>query len=82
MSIAVRDDRYDRINTLILDYISITIKDSDVSSFYRYVISMKNLLRATEYTGKAGIFGITWGHYLCVHYNVHAWLLGGREVQV
>ena len=58
MSIAVRDDRYDRINTLILDYISITIKDSDVSSFYRYVISMKNLLRATEYTGKAGIFGI------------------------
>ena len=51
-------NRYDNINQLILNYISIAIKDSDVSDFYRYIIAMKNLLRATEYTGKAGIFGI------------------------
>ena len=49
---------YDRITSFVLDYISVSIKDSDVSNFYRYIISLKNLLRATEYTGKAGIYGI------------------------
>ena len=49
---------YDQITTFVLDYISISIKDSAISNFYRYIISLKNLLRSTEYAGKAGVYGI------------------------
>jgi hypothetical protein len=49
---------YNDINSFILDYISVSIKDSDVSDFYRYVIGFKNLLRSVEFSGKSGIFGL------------------------
>ena len=44
---------YNDINSFILDYISVSIKDSDVSDFYRYVIGFKNLLRSVEFGGKS-----------------------------
>ena len=48
---------YNDINSFILDYISVSIKDSDVSDFYRYVIGFKNLLRSVEFGGKSSIYG-------------------------
>ena len=51
-------DWYDTINLSFLDYISSTIKDSDVSSFYRYLLGFKNALRSVEYCGKASLLGI------------------------
>ena len=35
-----------------------SIKDSDVSDFYRYIIGFKNLLRSVEFSGKSGIYGL------------------------
>lgn len=49
---------YNDINSFILDYISVSIKDSDVSDFYRYVIGFKNLLRSVEFGGKSSIYGM------------------------
>ena len=49
---------YNDINSFILDYISVSIKDSDVSDFYRYIIGFKNLLRSVEFSGKSGIYGM------------------------
>lgn len=49
---------YNDINAFILDYISVSIKDSDVSDFYRYIIGFKNLLRSVEFSGKSGIYGL------------------------
>ena len=49
---------YNDINSFLLDYISVSIKDSDVSDFYRYIISFKNLLRSVEFSGKSGAFGL------------------------
>ena len=49
---------YNDINAFILDYISVSIKDSDVSDFYRYIIGFKNLLRSVEFSGKSGIYGM------------------------
>ena len=56
---------YNEITTFILDYISVSIKDSDVSDFYRNVIAFKNLLRSVEYSGKSSIFGM---RYLAMGY--------------
>ena len=33
-------------------------QDSEVGTFYRYVISLKNLLRSIEACGRAGVFGL------------------------
>lgn len=49
---------YNDITSFILDYISVSIKDSDVSDFYRYVIGFKNMLRSVEFSGKSSIFGL------------------------
>ena len=51
-------DWYDTINLSFLDYISSTIKDSDVSNFYRYLLGFKNMLRSVEYCGKSSLLGI------------------------
>jgi len=40
---------YNEITSFLLDYISVSIKDSDVSNFYRYIIAFKNLLRSVEF---------------------------------
>ena len=40
---------YNDITSFLLDYISVSIKDSDVSNFYRYIIAFKNLLRSVEF---------------------------------
>ncbi|XP_059089436.1 uncharacterized protein LOC131885421 [Tigriopus californicus] len=49
---------YNEIINFILDYISLSIHDSDVSDFYRYIIGFKNLLRSVEYSGKSGIYAL------------------------
>jgi hypothetical protein len=51
-------DWYNTINSFMLDYISVSIKDSDLSNFYRLIIAFKNLQRGVEFSGKSGIFGI------------------------
>lgn len=51
-------DWYNKINSFMLDYISVSIKDSDLSNFYRLIIAFKNLQRSVEFSGKSGIFGI------------------------
>ena len=51
-------DWYNQINSFMLDYISTSVKESDLSSFYRLIIAFKNLQRSVEYSGKSGIFGI------------------------
>ncbi len=56
---------YNDITSFILDYISVSIKDSDVSDFYRYVIGFKNLLRSVEFSGKSAIFGL---RYLALNF--------------
>ena len=49
---------YNQINSFMLDYISRSVKESDLSSFYRLIIAFKNLQRSVEFSGKSGIFGI------------------------
>ncbi len=49
---------YNEIVAFILDYISLSIHDSDVANFYRYIIGFKNLLRSVEFTSKSGIYGL------------------------
>ena len=51
-------DWYNQINSFMLDYISTSVKESDLSSFYRLIIAFKNLQRSVEFSGKSGIFGI------------------------
>ena len=36
---------YNDIINFFIDYISLSIHDSDISEFYRYIIGFKNLLR-------------------------------------
>jgi hypothetical protein len=40
---------YNDITSFFLDYISLSIKDSDVSNFYKHIIAFKNLLRSVEF---------------------------------
>ncbi|XP_071742958.1 uncharacterized protein [Lepeophtheirus salmonis] len=47
-------DWYNQITSFLLTYISYSIHDSDVSDFYRYIISFKNILRSLEYASKTG----------------------------
>ncbi len=49
---------YNEIIAFILDYISLSIHDSDVANFYRFVIGFKNLLRSVEFSGKSGIYAL------------------------
>ena len=49
---------YNKINSFMLDYMSVSIKDSDLSNFYRLIIAFKNLQRSVEFSGKSGIFGL------------------------
>ena len=49
---------YDRVNGEVLDYVVISIQDSDIRDFYRWIIGYKNLLNAVEYAGKAGILAL------------------------
>jgi len=49
---------YNEIIFFILDYISLSIHDSDVSDFYRLIIGFKNLLRSVEFSGKSGIYAL------------------------
>ena len=51
-------DWYNKINSYLLNYFSTSIRESDLSSFYRYIIGFKNLMRSVEYCGKAGVWGI------------------------
>ena len=51
-------DWYNQINSKTLNYVTYSIKDSDISNFYRYIIGYKNLLRSVEFAGKAGILGL------------------------
>ena len=53
---------YNDINTKLLDYVSTSIRESDISSFYRYIIGFKNLMRSVEYCGKAGVWGLRYVH--------------------
>lgn len=46
---------YNEIINFVLDYISLSIHDSDVSDFYRYIIGFKNLLRQGRDFAEAGI---------------------------
>ena len=39
-------------------FVTYSIHDSDISDFYRWIIGYKNLLRAVELAGKAGILGL------------------------
>ena len=50
-------DWYDKINAFMIDYIAISVKDSDVS-FYRLLLGFKNLLRCIEFTGKSSFYGL------------------------
>jgi hypothetical protein len=38
-------DWYNEIINFFTDYISLSIHDSDISDFYRYIIGLKNMLR-------------------------------------
>lgn len=49
---------YNEIINFVLDYISLSIHDSDVSDFYRFIIGFKNLLRSVEFSGKSGIYAL------------------------
>lgn len=49
---------YNEIINFILDYISLSIHDSDVSDFYRLIIGFKNILRSVEFSGKSGIYAL------------------------
>ena len=49
---------YNEINSQTLNYVTYSIHDSDISDFYRWIIGYKNLLRAVEFSGKAGIHGL------------------------
>ena len=49
---------YNEINDKTLTYVTYSIHDSDLSNFYRLIIGYKNLLRAVEFAGKAGILGL------------------------
>jgi hypothetical protein len=49
---------YNEINGNTLNYVTYSIHDSDISNFYRFIIGYKNLLRAVEFAGKAGILGM------------------------
>lgn len=49
---------YNEIINFVLDYISLSIHDSDVSDFYRYIIAFKDLIRSVEYSGKSGIYAL------------------------
>ena len=51
-------DWYNEVNSQTLNYVTYSIHDSDISDFYRYIIGYKNLLRAVEFAGKAGIQGL------------------------
>ena len=51
-------DWYNQINSFMLDYISTSVKESDLSSFYRLIIAFKNLQRSVEFSGKSVIFGM------------------------
>ena len=48
---------YNDVISFVLDYISGSIKDSEVSGFYRYNIGFKNLLRSIEFGRKASTYG-------------------------
>ena len=39
---------YNDIINFFIDYISLSIHDSDISEFYRYIIGFKNLLRLAQ----------------------------------
>ncbi|CAB4062018.1 Receptor-type guanylate cyclase gcy-12,Guanylate cyclase 2G,Olfactory guanylyl cyclase GC-D,Atrial natriuretic peptide receptor 2,Atrial natriuretic peptide receptor 1,Receptor-type guanylate cyclase gcy-6,Receptor-type guanylate cyclase gcy-13,Guanylyl cyclase GC-E,Retinal guanylyl cyclase 1 [Lepeophtheirus salmonis] len=65
-------DWYNQITSFLLTYISYSIHDSDVSDFYRYIISFKNILRSLEYASKTGVYGLryfTTGNLDRVHYH-------------
>merc|ERR1711892_181889 len=49
---------YNDVNSQTLNYVTYSIHDSDISDFYRWIIGYKNLLKAVEFAGKAGIIGI------------------------
>ena len=49
---------YNAVNSQTLNYVTYSIHDSDISDFYRWIIGYKNLLKAVEFAGKAGIIGI------------------------
>ena len=51
-------DWYNEVNTQTLNYVTYSIHDSDISDFYRWIIGYKNLMRAVEFAGKAGIQGL------------------------
>ena len=49
---------YDEIIQFLLNYISVSIYNTDVRNFYRLTIAFKNLLRAVEFTANSGIYGL------------------------
>ena len=49
---------YNDLNSRTLSWVTYSVKDSDISDFYRWIIGYKNLLRAVEFAGKAGIIGM------------------------
>ena len=67
---------YNQINSFMLDYISSSIKESELSNFYRLIIAFKNLQRSVEFSGKSGIFGIRWVLYMTIRAekNVKTWV--------
>ena len=49
---------YNDIVIFFIDYLSRSIHDSESSDVYKFIIGFKNLLRAVEYSGKSGIYGL------------------------
>ena len=50
--------RYEYINTIILDFITISIHQSSEGEYYGYFLALHDLLKATEYIGASGNFRI------------------------
>ena len=46
--------RYEYINTIILDFITISIHQSSEGEYYGYFLALHDLLKATEYIGASG----------------------------
>lgn len=51
---------YWKINSAFLDRISYQIKESDKSGIWRYLISLKTLIRAIENIGVSAVYGISY----------------------
>lgn len=49
---------YDKIINFLIEFIVVSIHDSDVSDFYKYIIAFKNLMRSIEFSRKSGVFGM------------------------